>query len=131
MSMKRMITGLVAVLAFTAAGAIALADQERTPNAEVREMGAGQQLGEANDTWKDRIADYQQDRQTLTNRVAALDADRVTATNAIAATSGANRTAMNRMQDEMDDLRQCVQSLRQMVQDLKRATAAGIAGRRK
>jgi shikimate 5-dehydrogenase len=126
-----MMVGLMAVLALAWAGAIALADQERTCNADVREMGAGQQLGEANDTWKDRIANYRLDMHTLTNRLAAFNSRRIAATNAIAGATGANRAALYRLQDEVDDLWLSVTALQHLLQDLQRATQAGLAGRRK
>ena len=87
--------------------------------------------GDKADTFASQMAAYKADRDTLVARIAAYEDDRVTATNKIAdATTVAKcQTAMQKMQNEIEALARCVNTLKQITADLKRAQVAAQRGK--
>jgi hypothetical protein len=130
--MKRLLIGLALVIVCACvAWAKPWGTVDKWPqNAERNAAFAvGTEAGEKSDTWRDRMADYKDDKTTLGNRQAAFDASRLVATNKIAeaTTVGKCQTAMEKMQNEIEDLNRCIASLKQMIADLKRATQAELS----
>jgi len=105
--------------------------QNRTELQASIDRKAGQEAGEAVNTWKSCIQDYRTNRDAAQTQLDQYDAHRVTATNKIElVTSVATaKTAMEKMQLEINDLKAAIVNLKQALNNLKQATQAGLDGR--